>query len=84
VQILGGSALALPVSQPFDLLLADPPYEAGSGSAVVKAVTDAGWLAPGGWMSVETGRGDDVDPSHLIVETTRGVGRARLTLLRRP
>ncbi len=51
VQIRAGSALALPRSEPFDLIFADPPYERGSGTAVVKAVTDAARLAPGGWRS---------------------------------
>src|SRR5918993_993653 len=36
VQILGGSALALPRSEPFDLVFADPPYAAGSGTAAVQ------------------------------------------------
>lgn len=84
IQLLAGSALALPNSQPFDLVFADPPYAAGSGTSVVTAVAKAGWLAPGGWMSVETSRDDSVDPGDLIVEATRDVGRARLTLLRRP
>jgi len=83
-QVLAGSALALPRSDPFDLVFADPPYAAGSGSPVVAAVAKACWLAPGGWMSVETSRDDSVDPGDLIVEATRDVGRARLTLLRRP
>jgi len=83
-QVLAGSALALPRSDPFDLVFADPPYAAGSGSPVVAAVANACWLAPGGWMSVETSRDDSVDPGDLIVEATRDVGRARLTLLRRP
>jgi 16S rRNA (guanine966-N2)-methyltransferase len=83
-QILGSSALALPRSDPFDLIFADPPYSAGAGSAVVEAVEKAGWLAPGGWMSVETSRDDEVDPGALIIDATRIVGRARLTLLRKP
>lgn len=82
VRILGGSALSLPKAESFDLLFADPPYAQGSGSAAVEAVLKAGWLAPGGWMSVETGRGDTLDPAALSVEATRDVGRARLTLLR--
>jgi 16S rRNA (guanine966-N2)-methyltransferase len=81
--ILTGSALALPRSEPFDLIFADPPYAPGSGSAVVQRVVGAGWLAGGGWLTVETGRDDDVDPSGLTPETVRDVGRARLTLLRR-
>lgn len=84
VTVLGGSALALPGSAPFDLILADPPYAAGSGSHVVASVDAAGWLAPGGWLSIETGRNDNVDGGRLILDTSRVVGRARLTLLRRP
>jgi 16S rRNA (guanine966-N2)-methyltransferase len=84
VRILAGSALALPRSEPFDLIFADPPYAKGSGSAAVRAVIEAGWLAPGGWMSVETSRSDSVEPGDLAIDTTRDVGRARLTLLRCP
>ena len=83
-QVLTGSALALPRSDPFDLVFADPPYSAGSGGAVVASVARAGWLAPGGWLSVETGRDDAVEPGDLQLEATRTVGRSRLTLLRRP
>ena len=83
VQILPGSALALPRSEPFDLIFADPPYSPGLGSAAAEAVTKAGWLAPGGWMSIETSRDDEVDPGPLTIDATREVGRARLTLLRR-
>jgi 16S rRNA (guanine966-N2)-methyltransferase len=84
VRILGGSALALSRSEPFDLIFADPPYSAGSGSAVVQAVAEAEWLAAGGWLSVETSRDDTVDPGLFEIEAMRKVGRARLTLLRRP
>jgi len=84
VRILGGSALALPRSDPFDLILADPPYAPGSGSAAVNAVAQAEWLAPGGWMSVETGRADSVDPLGYEIDVERAIGRARITLLRRP
>lgn len=84
VRVLGGSALALPRSDPFDLILADPPYASGSGSTVIQAVAKAEWLAPGGWISIETGRGDALEPGDLHVDATRAVGRAQLTLLRRP
>jgi 16S rRNA (guanine966-N2)-methyltransferase len=83
VQVRASSALALPRSEAFDLIFADPPYQSGSGTAVVTSVTAAGWLAPGGWMSVETSRDEDVDPGDLTIEAVRDVGRARLTLLRR-
>jgi 16S rRNA (guanine966-N2)-methyltransferase len=84
VQILSASALALPRSEPFDLIFSDPPYAKASGSAVVQSVTKADWLARGGWMSVETSRDEAVDAQELEIESVRDVGRARLTLLRRP
>ena len=84
MRILGGSALALPRSDPFDLILADPPYSPGSGTALVRAVGEAGWLASGSWLSVETERRDPVDPGDYAVDTDRQFGKARITLLRRP
>ena len=84
IQLVGGSALALPRADPFDLIFADPPYAPGSGTAAVAAVCAADWLAPGGWMCVETSRDDEVAGGSLEIGTTRVVGRARLTLLRRP
>ena len=77
------SAATLPANLPFDLVFADPPYEPGSGSAVANAVAKAGWLADGGWMAVETHRGDAVaPPDGWEVDAERDVGRARLTILR--
>ena len=84
VQVMTASALRLPRAEAFDLVLADPPYADGSGSAVVEAILAAEWLKPGGWLSVETSRSDSVDPQGLEIDTTRDVGKARLTLLRRP
>jgi 16S rRNA (guanine966-N2)-methyltransferase len=84
IHLVSGSALALPKSEPFDLIFADPPYSAGVGGKVVQAVASAEWLAPGGWMSIETAKGDTLDVPDLAIEAERDVGRARLTLLRRP
>ena len=83
-RVVGVSALALPRSEGFDMIFADPPYAPGSGTAVAKAVIDAEWLAPGGWMSVETDRRDLVDPADFELTLEREIGRARITLLRRP
>lgn len=83
VQVRAMSAARLPREIPFDLIFADPPYASGSGTAVAKAVAEAGWLAPGGWLAIETAKGEDVAaPPSLSIEATRDVGRARLTLLR--
>jgi len=84
VRILGGSALALPRSDPFDLIFADPPYTPGSGSGIVKALSDAAWLAAGGWMAIETDRHDAVESGSYEIEVEREIGRTRITLLRRP
>lgn len=76
------SALSLPRETPFDLVMADPPYGDGSGDKVVAAVAKANWLAPGGWLAIETERGANVAPGPFEVDATRDVGRARITLLR--
>ncbi len=78
------SAVSLPREQPFDLIFADPPYAIGSGSTVVRAIARAGWLAPGGWLAIETNRGDPVDPGEWAIEAERDSSRARITLIRRP
>lgn len=82
--VMIGSALLLPKAEPFDLILADPPYAGAGGPAVAQAVLAAGWLAHGGWLSIETHRYDQVESVGLIVESSREVGRARITLLRHP
>ena len=84
VRVICGSALALPRSEPFDLIFADPPYSEGSGSAVVESIFKAGWLARGGWLGIETARRDTIDCGELELDAARDVGPARLTLLRRP
>ena len=76
------SATNLAPAQPFDLVFADPPYAKGSGTAVVQAIRNAGWLAEGGWFAVETDAKETVDPGDWQVEAERRVGRARLTLIR--
>ena len=76
------SAAKLAPRQPFDLIFADPPYGEGSGTQVVAAVADAGWLTPGGWLAIETAAAEAVDPGAWRIEAERRVGRARLTLIR--
>jgi 16S rRNA (guanine966-N2)-methyltransferase len=80
--VVAGSAARLLPAGPFDLVLADPPYGKGSGSVAAAAVAEASWLARGGWMTVETERGDSVAAGPFTIDAERDVGRARLTLLR--
>ncbi len=81
-EVLGTAAERLPPGRQFDLILADPPYDAGRGSKVVAAIAKANWLAPGGWLAIETARKDPVLPGPFVLEAERDVARARLTLLR--
>lgn len=85
VALLPHSALRLPTPPPggpFDLILADPPYGPSAGNSTRQAVEQAGWLAHGGWLAIETERGDEVAPGAFDLDASRIVGKARLTLLR--
>jgi 16S rRNA (guanine966-N2)-methyltransferase len=84
VQISARSGLVLPPAEPFDLIFADPPYAPGSGNAAAAAVMHAGWLAPGGWLAIETARRERVECEGLEKAAEREVGAARLTLLASP
>ena len=68
---------ALPV--PVDLAFLDPPYGSGLAPAVLSKLA----VAPGGWVSVETGRGEAVAAEGYEVEAERVHGKAKITLLRR-
>lgn len=81
-RVLARSVAGLPPEAPFDLLLADPPYDRGSGTAALASILESGWAASGSWVVIETQRGDAVDPGACTIETARDVGRARLTFLR--
>ena len=77
------SALKLPPAAPFYLILADPPYSPKASIAVIASVTRANWLAPGGWLAIETQRKQAVTvPDHLTLDAERDTGPARITLLR--
>lgn len=80
--IVARSAETMSADKPFDLLFADPPYASGSGSAALHRIIAGKWAAPGAWVSVETSRGDAVEPQGARIEAERDVGRARLTLFR--
>ena len=77
------SVLALGyAAQPCDVVLIDPPYATGAGSVALDKLLRLGWIAPSGWVSVETSRTETVDVKGFTVETVRDCGKARITLLR--
>lgn len=47
------SWLARPPAAALDLILADPPYAAGTDEALAAAVLGGRWLAPGGLLALE-------------------------------
>jgi 16S rRNA (guanine966-N2)-methyltransferase len=79
-EILARSAehAALPV--PANLAFLDPPYGSGLAPAVLAKLA----IAPGGWVSVETARGETVAAEGYELDSERKYGKAKITLLRRP
>jgi len=71
-----------PARRTCDLLLLDPPYESNFAVPVLERLHRLGWIAPGGWATVETARNAPVAPSGFTVEAERSYGKARITLLR--
>ncbi|MBW4329419.1 16S rRNA (guanine(966)-N(2))-methyltransferase RsmD [Stakelama sp. CBK3Z-3] len=78
------SVMALgPATQPLDIILMDPPYGTGAGSVALDRLNRLGWIADHSWISIETGRDEDVSVAGFAIETRRNHGKAALTLLRR-
>ncbi len=79
-----GEVLARPAEHatlpaPIDLAFLDPPYASGLAATLLAKLP----LAPGGWASVETGRGEAVAADGYEVDAERVYGKAKITLLRR-
>ena len=73
---------AAPPARPCDLVLIDPPYGSDLAAAALARIVQPGWLAPGGWISVETAQPLADLPAALTVDTERRFGKALITLLR--
>jgi 16S rRNA (guanine966-N2)-methyltransferase len=69
---------------PLDLMFLDPPYDSGAGNVALDKLARLGWIGPATWVSVETGHTEDVEVAGFEVDTERKIGKAKLTLLRRP
>jgi 16S rRNA (guanine966-N2)-methyltransferase len=72
---------ALSPAKPCDLILMDPPYGVGLAQAALDRVANVGWLAPGGWLSVETDGESLAFPPGLNPQAERRFGKAVILLL---
>lgn len=72
-----------PPSAPCDILFLDPPYATGLAEMALTRVGNPAWVAPGGWVSVETAGERLAIPAGFAVAAERRFGKAHLTLYRR-
>jgi 16S rRNA (guanine966-N2)-methyltransferase len=77
------SVLSLgPARTDYDLVLIDPPYGTGAGAVALDKLARLGWIASGAIVSIETGNREDTVVKNFTIDTTRDIGKARITLLR--
>jgi 16S rRNA (guanine966-N2)-methyltransferase len=82
-RIEAGSVMALRAAPaPFDLILADPPYQSGAGEVALDRLLRLGWIGPETWIALETAFNQDIAIKGLVAETERRVGKGKLHLLR--
>lgn len=82
-RVESGSVMQLrPAPAPYDLILADPPYHSGAGEVGIDRLLRLGWIGPQTWVALETAFNEDVAIKGLELETTRRVGKGKLSLLR--
>lgn len=82
-EVRAGSVMSLgPARAPLDVILMDPPYATGAGAVALDKLARLGWTSPATWISIETGRTEDLDIAGFEVEAQRIHGKAKLTLLR--
>jgi 16S rRNA (guanine966-N2)-methyltransferase len=72
---------ALPPARPCDLILMDPPYGVGLAQAALDRMATGSWLAPGGWLSVETDGESLAFPPGLAPRAERRFGKAVILLI---
>ncbi|BDI61406.1 16S rRNA (guanine(966)-N(2))-methyltransferase RsmD [Qipengyuania nanhaisediminis] len=79
-----GSVMALRAAhEPVDLLLLDPPYGTGAGEVALDRLLRLGWIGEATWIALETAFNEEPQVKGLENETSRKVGKARITLMRR-
>ena len=81
--VQAGSVLSLgPATQPYDLVLLDPPYRSGAGAVALDRLARLGWIGEATWVALETAGDEPPKVKALEIESERIVGAARLTLMR--
>ncbi|MGB7370667.1 16S rRNA (guanine(966)-N(2))-methyltransferase RsmD [Erythrobacter sp.] len=70
-------------SETYDLILLDPPYRTGAGEVALDRLLRLGWIGDATWIALETAFDEEPQIKGLLADTTRKIGRGRLTLLRR-
>ena len=81
--VRAGSALALAhATQPFDLIVMDPPYESGAGGVALDKLARQGWISRATLISIETSKRERVAVEGFEAEVIRDYGKARINLLR--
>lgn len=82
--VTASSVMSLgPARAQYDLILADPPYGTGAGEVALDKLLRLGWIGDATWIALETAFNEEPEVKGLAVETSRRVGKARLTLMRR-
>ena len=76
-------AYAMIPQTPRDLIFLDPPYESGPGEGVLARLSAPEWLAPGGFITLETDQPRMDVPPALAVVTERRFGKAHVLIFRR-
>jgi 16S rRNA (guanine966-N2)-methyltransferase len=70
---------------PYDLIFADPPYQAGLGAAAIASARAGGWIAPGAIVLLETASGEEPGGlPGLTAADDRHYGETRIAIFREP
>lgn len=78
-----GVEYAPPPHRPCDLVLIDPPYETDLAAMALDRVCNAGWVVPGGWVSLETSGKPPAAPPGFGLSAERRFGKACISLFYR-